>query len=197
MGDMPTQVHNRYELIGDRIRATRKERGYSQEGLINELQTFGYRTPSRNTLSKAEGGDPEAISGLSVGTVIGMSTLFGVDPGYFFGERDYYNHEVDLIHEKTGLSDGAIFKLADMNDDKLRSILSECIESSNLEFFLSIIGGMVKESMREDCNDAGFVSLDIEGNDMRISYARLLDWFFTEHIREEVRTISSNLAKRD
>lgn len=161
---MEYEYDSSYETIGERIRTSRKEAGYSQEALINELQACGYKTPSRNTLSKAEGGNPEAISSLSIGTVLGMSRLFGLDPGYFFGERDYRNHEVSLIHEKTGLSDNAIFKLADIGDEKLKKILSKCIESSNLEFFLSVIGGIADEVARVARNDESLVSLDVAGN---------------------------------
>lgn len=174
-------------LIGERIRAARKEAGYSQENLINELQTNGYKAPSRNTLSKIEGGNEDAINSLSLSSIVGMSVLFGCDPGFLLGERDYRNHEVDLIHDKTGLSDAAIFKLSDIKENGLSDVLSKCLEG-NIEFFLSIITGLT------NLNDSNMRQIDIDGHEMNISDARMLEWFFLDHIREEIRTIAKNMT---
>ena len=177
-------------LIGERLRTARKEAGYSQESLINELQTHGFKAPSRNTLSKIEGGNEDAIGSLSLSSIVGMSLLFGCDPGFLLGERDYRNHEVNLIHDKTGLSDAAIFKLSDIKDNGLSSVLSKCLEG-NIEFFLSIISGLANSG------SSGTQQINIDGHEMNISNARMLEWFFLDHMREEIRTIAKNIANSE
>lgn len=183
-------------IIGERIRAARKEAGYSQEALINELRMHGYKTPSRNTLSRAESGDLDALNGLPLGTIIGMSAILNFDPGYLLEERDHRYYEVEFVHKKTGLSVDAIFNIVDIQNDALKAVLSRLIESQNLQFFLKVIDEIVKLQNSESHGNTPLLAYEMEGRSMSVSKLRMLEWFLAEHIREEVNTIAADFAEK-
>lgn len=178
------------------MRVARKEAGYSQEALINELRARGYKTPSRNTLSRAESGDFDALNGLPLGTIIGMSAILNCDPGYLLEERDHRYHEVEFVHKKTGLSVDAIFNIVDIQNDDLKAVLSRLIESQNLQFFLKLIDEIAKLQNSESHGNTPLLAYEMEGRSMSVSKLRMLEWFFTEHIREEVNTIAADFTEK-
>lgn len=183
-------------IIGERIRAARKEAGYSQEALINELRMHGYKTPSRNTLSRAESGDLDALNGLPLGTIIGMSAILNCDPGYLLEEREHRYHEVEFVHKKTGLSVDAIFNIVDIQNDDLKAVLSRLIESHNLQFFLKVIEGIIKLQNNESHGNTPLLAYELDGHPMKVSEVRMLEWFFTEQLRKEINEVAADFAEK-
>lgn len=100
-----------YSGLGERIRSERKQKKWSQEKLIEQLDNIGVQV-GRNTLSKLESGDMTKEVPLKL--LLGLCDLFGCEIGYLLREKGYeYSHtrETADIGSVTGLSEPAIKQL--------------------------------------------------------------------------------------
>ena len=96
-------------LIGDRIRAERKKRKWSQEDLIEKLaQTKMQVRIGRNSISKIESSSKHDFSCFGLDLLIALSELYDCEIGYLLGEYDCPTGRNTDIKEETGLSNEAI-----------------------------------------------------------------------------------------
>ena len=93
-----------FPAIGQRIKGLRKERGWSQDQLIDVLQD---KVPiGRNTLSSIENGNAKHFE-LSLLTA--LCEVFDCEMGYILCEYDNCKtRDLQFVHDMTGLSEGSI-----------------------------------------------------------------------------------------
>ena len=70
--------------VGERIRQARKELGWSQDKLIEQLQNRQAGI-GRTTLSAIESGKKDALDHVSLSALCAMCDLFDCDMGYLLG----------------------------------------------------------------------------------------------------------------
>lgn len=93
--------------IGDRLRNLRKKNGYSQEKLLEILDTeYGFHI-SRNVLSNIENGCQKADN-FKLGLLLALSDIYGCDVGYLLCEYDNITGRNFDIQAATGLNDDSI-----------------------------------------------------------------------------------------
>jgi transcriptional regulator with XRE-family HTH domain len=96
-----------FTKIGDRLRDLRKKNGYSQEKLLEILDTeYGFHI-SRNVLSNIENGCQNADN-FKLGLLFALSDIYGCDVGYLLCEYDNITGRNFDIQVATGLNDASI-----------------------------------------------------------------------------------------
>lgn len=96
-----------YIDIGNRLIQLRKDRGYSQDKLIDILDDeYGVKI-GRNTYSNIENGCQSA-SNFKLDLLIALSSLYGCDIGYLLCEYDNITGRNTDIQKITGLNDESI-----------------------------------------------------------------------------------------
>lgn len=94
-----------------------------------------------------------------------FAQFYGVSADYLLGFTDIPNTDttIQAVHKITGLSVGALCKLAEMNIDKRKAfcnIISLMIENQNAEHFLALIAGMISCSYNGTENEPIDISID-------------------------------------
>lgn len=115
--------------IGQRIKGLRKERGWSQDQLIDVLQD---KVPiGRNTLSSIENGNAKHFE-LSLLTA--LCEVFDCEMGYILCEyNNCKTRDFQFIHDTTGLSEPAIKRLASFDTKTIDGSAKAALISSMLE----------------------------------------------------------------
>lgn len=93
--------------IGDRLRDLRENNGYSQDKLIEILDTNYSLHIGRNTLSNIENGCQKADN-LKVSLLLALADLYNCDVGYLLCEYDNITGRNTDIQAVTGLNDDSI-----------------------------------------------------------------------------------------
>ena len=123
-----------YKKIGNRIKAERKAKKWSQDVLLKKLNP--YFSLGRNTLSEIENGVCSNIS-LNLFTTLCEKEFFDCDIGYLLCEYDEKHHVNADIKESTGLESDVINIILNMKQSFLKvSILNDLLKD---DYFLAII----------------------------------------------------------
>ena len=129
------EYKNKLPMIGEAIQKARKEKGITQEDLLERLRCTGTNASiGRNTLSALENGNTERLN-IRTNTLYEIGEILDVDLDYFLGKTDFKKYEHKDICEYTGLTEDAIIALRDFPPE-LKPLLSQVIIS---EHFLSFI----------------------------------------------------------
>ena len=92
------------EIMSDRLKALRKEKGKKQQEAAEEMFM------SRTTLSKYENPDTDTDS-MPARELMRLANYYECDPRYLTGDISCKDKEVSDIHDDTGLTEGAIEEL--------------------------------------------------------------------------------------
>lgn len=115
--------------ISSRIRELRKANGFkSAESLAEALDV------SLKTVQGWENDNKE--SNITLQNLLKMCDLFHCDLDHLTGRIQEPTHEIKFIHERTGLSVGAIKKLMSLKDTGLDNILSDVFSHEGIDKLL-------------------------------------------------------------
>ena len=78
----------------------------------------------------------------------------------------------------------------------MKAVLSRLIESHNLQFFLKVIEGIIKLQNNESHGNTPLLAYELDGHPMKVSEVRMLEWFFTEQLREEINEVAADFAEK-
>ena len=121
-------------IIGERLRAIRADHALTQEELAEALGV------QRETVGQWERG----VTPPSLSSLLKICDLYHVDLDYICGRLDCQTHDLQYVHELTGLSEDAIKKIINLNRENITpsnaDILSALIEHMDTEFILTLIG---------------------------------------------------------
>ena len=144
--------------------------------LAKKLQELVPDAKTANRLKDHLGVSIQAINQYKQGTaypktenLIKIADYFYISVDYLLGLTDTPNRDtrIQAVHDVTGLSEGAIVKLHDMNEKNAKTsfldIISLLIENSNAEFILAIISSLV--SCIETDTGKDLISVTIDGKD--------------------------------
>ncbi len=105
-----------FKEIGNRIRAFRQSKGWSQNEFIAQLNQKCYLSISRNTISKIEGGNRDNFT---LELLLSVCELFNCDMGYILGEYgDCNTRDAQFIYESTGINGENVGRLQAFNISK-------------------------------------------------------------------------------
>lgn len=142
--------------IGDRIRAIRAAHDLSQEDLAEALDV------TRETIGQWERG----LTPPSLSSIIKICDLYHVDADYIMGRLDCQTHDLQYVHDLTGLSEDAINQLMTINESNRATrridILSRLITHRSFSYLLSLLPADAAGTMEEPIyvNDAYIASID-------------------------------------
>ena len=100
--------------VGKRIRQARKDKKWSQDKLIEELQKRQTGI-NRNNLSAIENGKEGALGNISLTALCAMCDMFDCDMGYLLGEYEQRHRVAAEVCDATKLSSPAVDTLMGMN----------------------------------------------------------------------------------
>lgn len=159
------------------------------------------RDVKQKDLASALGVTDNTISYFCSGTrtpkteqIITIAKYLNVSADYLLGlsEEPHSDATIQTIHEKTGLTSEAIFKLHDIFQDNdktdFSTIISLLIEDQNAEYFLSIIKAMFS-CMGKDAGKQ-LIEFQIENESASLYKENLLASVFQTKIIENLTAIS-------
>lgn len=100
---------------------TQEGKTMSQDDLLRYMRQNNMDCFGRNKLSQLENGDPEAFDSVSLGQWNSLCEMFNVDFDYLTGKIDCKTHDLQFIHDYTGLSEESIKDLHLWKNEKVRS----------------------------------------------------------------------------
>ena len=105
-------------LVGERIRNTRNQKGYSQDDLLDALSQKDVKL-GRNTLSDIENG---VMKKLRLDVLCALCELFDCEMGYLLCEYDEAKtRDMSFICEMTGLTEDSVVRLEELKDREERT----------------------------------------------------------------------------
>ena len=121
------------------LKRARKAFGITQANLAKVLNV------SLNTVRNWEQGRTTP----DIDTLLTLCQMYGCDLDYLAGRNDCRTHDLQFIHNETGLTESAIIKLMEWNNDKYQSrYISSMVEHPRAEEYL--------ESIHNGINDVIF-----------------------------------------
>lgn len=104
------------------LKRARKEAGFTQGKLAEKLKEKGIIGHIKTVQNWEQG-----ISDPSLGTLIKLSHFYDCDLDYLTGRIDCTTHDIQYVHDQTGLSESAITKLRALPPDQ-KELFSQIIE---------------------------------------------------------------------
>lgn len=104
------------------LKRARKEAGFTQQKLFNELKDKGIIGHIKTVQNWEQG-----ISEPSLGTLIKLTHFYDCDLDYLTGRIDCKTHDLQFIHDQTGLSEKAIGKIQKLHSGQI-DFLNQIIE---------------------------------------------------------------------
>ena len=104
--------------LAEGLKRARKEAGYTQEELAEYLNDRGHGCLS-SVRNWEQGKNPPSMENL-----LHLCEFYDCDLDYLIGRIDCKTHDLQFIHEKTGLSEAAIRKLITWKEDSTDSSLN-------------------------------------------------------------------------
>ena len=112
------------QTIGDRIRALREDDRHNNANKQSQEEFAAALGVSRDAVSNWERGNTPPL----LTHILKMCDLYSVDVDYLLGRIDCQTHDLQFVHDVTGLSEAAINKLSDVKDrSRSADILSSII----------------------------------------------------------------------
>ena len=153
----PNICQQQLKTIGDRIRAIRAAQNprLSQEGLAAALDV------ARETIGQWENG----VTMPSLSYLLKICELYHVDLDYITGRLDCQTHDLQYVHDLTGLSEDAIKKLIAMNEANRVvhrvDVLSHLITHKSFNYLLSLLPADADGTIQPiSVNDAYISNID-------------------------------------
>lgn len=113
-----------YVQIGNNLRTERKKLNLSQENLLDNIREKGKPSIGRNTLSKIENGESDALNAISVAQLIALCEEFNCSISFLLGEYSYRNYDAKFICEATNLSESNLSKIIGTENDFLNAFIA-------------------------------------------------------------------------
>lgn len=127
------------------LKRARKEAGFTQQKLFKELEDkkiIGHIKTVQNW--------EQGISEPSLGTLIKLTHFYDCDLDYLTGRIDCKTHDLQFIHDQTGLTEEAIIKIKELSAEQLTA-LNQLIEHQDFKKAISQTAALSdKESINND-----------------------------------------------
>ena len=127
------------EMVGSKLKAIRKEQGYTQESVINILKT---RNPDFPADAKGwQSWEKGRTMPKDFETFACVCELFGVSSDYMLGLSDEMKPQAKEFQKATGLSESAIANISRYrNNPEIMACINQFLSSAD---FINAIGNMV------------------------------------------------------
>lgn len=161
-----------------------------------------------NALAKYLGCSVQAINQYKQGmafpkteNLIKIAEYYGISIDYLLGLTGVPNRDTSIqsVHDVTGLSVGAVYKLHDMSEKNAETsfvdIISALIEDDNAEFFLRIIKSLVDCINTDRENE--LINISIDGVPLNLFKGTHLKLLLQTRLIENIPTIAKKVKERD
>lgn len=128
-------------IMKKRLKKAREEAGYTQEKLA---EVTGYSVKMIQYWEQGEKHLPKTEF------LLYLTELYGVDLDYLTGRIDCKTHDLQFIHDQTGLTEEAIIKIKELSAEQLTA-LNQLIEHQDFKKAISQTAALSdKESINND-----------------------------------------------
>ena len=159
-------THNIMDSLKQGLKRARKRYGLSQKELAKNLNLH------TRTIQNWEQG----IATPSLDMLLQLSDYYGCSLDYLTGRIDCTDHDIQYIHDQTGLSESAIQKLRALPTDQ-RGLFSQIIDHKDFRIAIK----QVKDLSNKET--------------IKSSYADMIVLHVTKELRGEESTLPSNLIE--
>lgn len=161
------------------LKRARKEAGLTQQGLADTIGVF------IKTVMNWEQGKAEP----SLGTLMKLTELYHCDLDYLTGRLDQKTHDLQFIHDQTGLSEKAIEKLQRVAGNA--QALSFMIEDPDFSYLLALMSQTAQGEIPAFSvgNDYDYIHTEkraVIKSETRATFSQISD-----HVREKMETVDS------
>lgn len=118
------------KVIGERIKALRKEKGYNQTELSRILEDKYYINHKRAYIGRIERGEDKSL--LDLPLLEALSDIFNCDIGYLVGEIEEHTQENKYICDKLNLSEKAVDNIKSCCHSEEKEVFKALCENDNL-----------------------------------------------------------------
>lgn len=118
------------KIIGERLRALRKEKGYNQTELTRILEEEYYINHKRAYIGRIERGEDKAL--LDLPLLEALSDIFNCDIGYLIGEIEEHTQENKYICDRLNISEKAADNIKACCHGENKDIFNALCEHDNL-----------------------------------------------------------------
>lgn len=118
------------KIIGERLRALRKEKGYNQTELTRILEEEYYINHKRAYIGRIERGEDKAL--LDLPLLEALADIFNCDIGYLIGEIEEHTQENKYICETLNISERASDNIKACCHGENKDIFNALCEHDNL-----------------------------------------------------------------
>lgn len=118
------------KIIGERLRALRKEKGYNQTELTRILEEEYYINHKRAYIGRIERGEDKAL--LDLPLLEALSDIFNCDIGYLIGEIEEHTQENKYICDRLNISEKAADNIKACCQGENKDIFNALCENDNL-----------------------------------------------------------------
>lgn len=131
--------------LKDGLKRARKTAGLTQEELAKQLKPLGLASDTHTVQSWEQG-----RNGPTLRKLVELSKFYDCDLDYLTGRIDCKTHDLQFIHDQTGLTEEAIIKIKELSAEQLTA-LNQLIEHQDFKKAISQTAALSdKESINND-----------------------------------------------
>ena len=170
------------------LKRARKEAGLTQAELTEILKSKGIASHIKTVMNWEQG-----IAEPSLGTLMKLTELYNCDLDYLTGRIDCKTHDLQFIHDQTGLSEKAIEKLqrvafTDRATGNAQA-LSFMIEDPDFSYLLALMSQTAQGEIPAFSVGNAYIHTEkraVIKSETRATFSQISD-----HVREKMETVDS------
>ncbi len=155
--------------LKDGLKRAREEAGLTQASLTKQLKAQGI-VSHKHTIENWEQGR----NAPSLHTLMKLTEFYDCDLDYLTGRIDCKTHDLQFIHDQTGLTEDAILKIKSLNAEQhaalnrliehtdFKKAVTQVTDLSNKEAIMADLGAMIKHHILSELEDR--VTVPMHGN---------------------------------
>lgn len=170
------------------LKRARKEAGLTQAELTEILKSKGIASHIKTVMNWEQG-----IAEPSLGTLMKLTELYHCDLDYLTGRLDQKTHDLQFIHDQTGLSEKAIEKLQRIAfTDRATGnsqALSFMIEDPDFSYLLALMSQTAQGEIPAFSVGNAYIHTEkraVIKSETRATFSQISD-----HVREKMETVDS------
>lgn len=170
------------------LKRARKEAGLTQAELTEILKSKGIASHIKTVMNWEQG-----IAEPSLGTLMKLTELYNCDLDYLTGRLDQKTHDLQFIHDQTGLSEKAIEKLQRIAfTDRATGnsqALSFMIEDPDFSYLLALMSQTAQGEIPAFSVGNAYIHTEkraVIKSETRATFSQISD-----HVREKMETVDS------
>lgn len=179
------------EKLKEGLKKARTDAGLSQTELVKMLDEKGIKTSIKTVRNWEQNVKDETLPHLN--TLLKLAEFYDCDLDHLIKRIDCKTHDLQFIHDQTGLSEGAIKKLQKIAFKNRATgnsqALSFMIEDPDFEYLLALMSQTAQGALHDVLIGNAYIQTEkraVINSETRATFNRILD-----HVKEKMETVPS------